>query len=120
MAALAGCSKSNPDPNFIIIKYQYTANISSDYTITYTDAHNLPQTVNFTGTNWSETFNASAAGDPTGFDEAFFSLRCTASPTPALNGKMTISSNNNVVEQAVVQLVPNGQPNYSIYYIPFK
>jgi hypothetical protein len=119
-AALAGCSKSSPDPDFIVIKYQYTADVSSSYTITYTDQQNLTQTVNFTGTTWSETFTASASGYPSGFNEAFFSLSCTASPAPTLNGKMTISSNNKVVEEAVVPLVPNGPSDYSIYYIPFK
>ena len=119
-ATLVGCSKSGPDPNFITIKYQYTANISSTYTVTYTDEHNLTQTVNFTGTTWSQTFQASASGYPSGFDEAFFGLNGTVSPTAALNGTMTISSNNNVVESAVVTPATSGQLDFSIYYIPFK
>ena len=121
MAVLAGCSKSVPHPGISYIKYQYTANVSSTYVITYTDQNNNTQTVNFTGTTWSQSITAPLEGGlmNISFNDAYFTLTSTAAPTPTLTGKMTISANNNVVTEADVVLMPNGKLYYSIDYFPF-
>ena len=120
IASLTGCSKSNPQ-GIVMIEYKYTADVSSTYNITYTNANSVPQTVSFTGTTWSQTLSASAAGSSTGgsFEEAFFSVNCTASPTPTLNGKMTIYADNKDVQNLNVPLAPGAPTSFSISYLPF-
>ena len=99
-----------------MIQYKYTANVSSTYTITYTDASSVPQTISFTGTTWSQSQSVSV----TNFEQAFFSVNCTASPTPTLTGKMIIYANNKDVQDINVPLTPGDPTSFSISYLPFE
>jgi hypothetical protein len=116
-AAFAGCSKSSPDPTVVSVKYSYTSNVSSTYSITYTDQNSLSQTVTFTGTTWSQTITAVEA---VGFEEAFFSVNSPASPTAALTGKMTIYTNNKEVAESAVPLTPGGPIQGTLSYLVFQ
>jgi hypothetical protein len=116
-AVLAGCSKSTPDPGIVSVKYSYTANVSSNYSVTYVDQNSVSQMVTLTGTTWSQTITEVEA---IGFEQAFFSLNSTTSPAAALTGKMTIYVNNKEVAESAVPLTPGGPIEGTLSYLVFQ